>query len=327
MKKIMVLCLALCLLTGAIVSQEKKEPIASVTMAFGEVYIKNSDKKNWEITKVGMYIYEGDKIRTKDTGKAEVMFVNGSIVFIGNDTEMEFLNKEDQTSNQNSLFLFFGSIWNKVTDGSDYNIESVHALATVRGTYFNVSIKDIMQVYVKEGKVDVENQYGKVEAEENTLVNVSKEVAPIIEDISEESFPEEITFDTDIVIETNVITQVFKQEWYKITGIVRNKDDNTLYTEPLEIIVTASDNVWFKKHKKIRKATQSLVIEPKNGRFQFLMLAKEDNENFTISSSKTVSETHYIIANDEPLKKDVLVEFWNAEGQLKRIKTTFEKQQ
>ena len=146
MKKIIIICLTLGVLAGGIIAQEKKEPIASVTMSFGEVYIKSIDKKDWEITKVGMYVYEGDKMRTKDTGKAEVMFLNGSIVFLGNDTEMEFLNEEEKDGNTNSLFLFFGSVWNKVTEGSSYDIESVHALATVRGTYFNVSVKDVMEL-------------------------------------------------------------------------------------------------------------------------------------------------------------------------------------
>ena len=326
MKTLISILISLLLCSTIMVAQDAKDPIASVTMSFGEVYIKHVDKSDWQITKVGMHIYEGDKMRTKDTGKAEVLFINGSIVFLGNDTEMEFLENEKGKSNQNALFLFFGSIWNQVTEGADYNIESVHALATVRGTYFNVSVKDLMEVWVKEGQVDIENQYGKVEAEENTYVKVSKAVAPVLEDIDEESFPEDISFETDVVIETNLVSQVFKEEWYLVTGIVREKDSNMLFTDPIEITVAGSDNLMIKKEKRI-KPKQTIMLEPKNGKFKFYILAKEDNGSFTISSDKTVSQTLYVIASDELQKKDILVEFRNKEGQVKRIKATFEKQE
>ena len=326
MRTLQNILISLLIFSVMTVAQESKDPIASVTMSFGEVYIKHVDKNDWQITKVGMHIYEGDKMRTKDTGKAEVMFINGSIVFLGNDTEMEFLENEKDKSNQNSLFLFFGSIWNQVTEGSDYNIESVHALATVRGTYFNVSVKDLMEVWVKEGQVDIENQYGKVEAEENTYVKVSKAVAPVLEEVDEESFPDDISFETDIVIETNLVSQVFKQEWNVVTGIIREKDNNMLYTDPIEITIAGSDNLVLKK-KKGEKPKQAIMIEPKNGKFKFYILAKEDNESFTISSAKTTSQTLYVVASDEAQKKDVLIEFRNKKGQVKRLKATFEKQE
>ncbi|MAQ64700.1 hypothetical protein CL647_02720 [bacterium] len=326
MKKIIIICLTLGVLAGGIMAQEKKEPIASVTMSFGEVYIKSIDKKDWEITKVGMYVYEGDKMRTKDTGKVEVMFLNGSIVFLGNDTEMEFLNEEEKDGDTNSLFLFFGSVWNKVTEGSNYDIESVHALATVRGTYFNVSVKDVMEVWVKEGQVDVENQYGKVEAKENTYVKVSETVAPIKEDVKESEFPEEVTFESDVEIEMNIPTQIFKEDWQKVTGIIRKKNESSLYLEPIEITVTASDSLYLKTKKKKKKTRKTLLIEPKNGKFEFFVLTKEGNENFTLSSSKTTSKTYYVTANEAVTKKDVLVEFWGKDGEMRRIKATFEKQ-
>tara|TARA_B100000131_G_scaffold321248_1_gene371445 strand:- start:2042 stop:3028 length:987 start_codon:yes stop_codon:yes gene_type:complete len=328
MKKIIMIYLALIMMTGCVFGQEEREPIASVTMSFGEVYIKQSNEKDWKITKVGMYVYEGAKMRTKDTGKAEVMFLNGSIVYLGNDTEMEFLMEDNQDSDKNSLFLFFGSVWNKVTEGSDYDIETAHALATVRGTYFSVGIeREIMtKVCVKEGEVGVENQYGSVEAKQNTCVEATKTVAPIIEDAEEDDFPEEITFESDVVIETNVASHIFKEEWYKVKGIIRNKDENTLYKEPIEITITGSDNLVLKKNKKKKKTRKTLLIEPKNGKFEFYVLTRDSNESFTLSSGMTTSETHYLVANEEVTKKDVLVEFWGKDDSVRRIKATFEKE-
>ncbi len=107
-----------------------------------------------------------------------------------------------------------------------------------------------MEVWVKEGQVDVENQYGKVEAKENTYVKVSETVAPIKEDVKESEFPEEVTFESDVEIEMNIPTQVFKEDWQKVTGIIRKKNESSLYLEPIEITVTASDSLYLKAIQK-----------------------------------------------------------------------------
>ncbi|RAP27326.1 hypothetical protein DID74_00515 [Candidatus Marinamargulisbacteria bacterium SCGC AG-333-B06] len=325
MKKIIIICLTLGLITGGVFGEDKKDPIASITTSFGEVYIKHNNQKDWEITKVGMYVYEGDRMRTKDTGKAEVMFINGSIVFLGNDTEMEFLNEDDKEDDTNSLFLFFGTIWNKVTEGSNYNVESVHALATVRGTEFWLkNTKKLLVVTVKSGSVSIKNKYGEVEAEENTKVRVSEKVAPIKEET--DSFPEDITFDSDIVIETNVPTQIYKGDWYKVSGIVRNKDQSTAYTETLEIKVVGSNNLFLKKNKQDKKGEKSLTLNSERGMFNFLIYSQGDSESFTLSSRKTNSETQYIESSKSILKDHVVVKYYNEDRTIKYIKATFEKQ-
>ena len=326
MRKISLVILISLLFCGNMFALSAPEPIASITMSFGEVYIKPLNKQDWEITKVGMYVYEGDKMRTKDTGKAEVMFVNGSVVFLGNDTEMEFLQNESSSTNKNSLFLFFGSMWNKVTEGSDYSVESVHALATVRGTYFNVGVSDIMEVWVKEGLVDIENQYGKVEAEENSYVKVNESIAPIKDSIDSDNFPDEVSFESELVIEATIPTHIVKKEWHKVSGIVRIQDEKDLYTKPLDINISGTPGLVIKKSKKSKQEVNSLTIQPNNGYFEFYIMSSETDESFTISSDKTISDTYYITASDEIVKKDVFVEFWNKNRELKRIKVTFEKQ-
>jgi hypothetical protein len=326
MKKIGLIILISLLFSGNLLALSAPEPIASITMSFGEVYIKPLNKQDWEITKVGMYVYEGDKMRTKDTGKAEVMFVNGSVVFLGNDTEMEFLQNEASSTNKNSLFLFFGSMWNKVTEGSDYSVESVHALATVRGTYFNVGVSDIMEVWVKEGLVDIENQYGKVEAGENSYVKVNESIAPIKDSIDSNNIPDEVSFESELAIEATIPTHIVKKEWHKVSGIVRIQDEKDLYTKPLDITISGTPGLVIKKSKKSKQEVNSLTIQPRNGYFEFYILSSETDESFTISSDKTISDTYYITASEEIVKKDVFVEFWNKNRELKRIKVTFEKQ-
>ena len=79
---------------------------------------------------------------------------------------MEFIEETENDMNKNALFLFFGTMWNKVSKGSNYEVETIHALATVRGTYFNVNVDNDMEVWVKEGKVNIENEYGKVSWQE-----------------------------------------------------------------------------------------------------------------------------------------------------------------
>ena len=124
-------------------------PMGTLRLSLGNVYLKKTQSENWKAVPVGALLFEGDRLRTLESGKAEILLQDGSVIFVGPESEMEFINEvNEKTPNQKqSIFLFFGSMWNKVVEGAEYEVETIHALAAVKGTYFNVSVDDAMEVF------------------------------------------------------------------------------------------------------------------------------------------------------------------------------------
>ena len=88
---------------------QTQDAIATLTMSIGDVYIKKVMQKKWKSGHIGASIYSGDRVKTKESGKVEVTFNDGSVVFLGNDSEIEFLDQDEKKAKK-SLFLFFGSL-------------------------------------------------------------------------------------------------------------------------------------------------------------------------------------------------------------------------
>ena len=146
------------------------KPVATLTIFLGEVeYLRNGDSV-WKAVKRGMFFYEGDTVKTRADGKAELYFSDASVLRIANESEMQF-NKVDGKKKR-SVFMKSGSIWNKVTKGTNFEIESVYGVASVKGTEFDIQIKNSMEVWVAEGLVEVSNAQGSVLAGKNTHASV-----------------------------------------------------------------------------------------------------------------------------------------------------------
>lgn len=307
-------------------SQEKqfeKQPIASITMAIGDVFVKRQLEEKWSAVTIGEYIYQGDKLRTRENGKAEVTFLDASIVFLGHDTEMEFIEETENETKKNALFLFFGTMWNKVNDGSNYEVETIHALATVRGTYFNVKVDNEMEVWVKEGKVSIENEYGKVNAGKNTVTKVSKDKAPKKKRVKKSKFPQEIDLSSSIYSAVNVASKVNQEHWYSVAGYLKNSSNNRIINEQVVLSVRASEGLMLSQDKLAE--TDSLAINVEQGSFEFFIKSTSRKGSFTLLASDMQTETTYLTF-DEPLtKKNVIVEFKDNENNLKKMNVLFEK--
>ena len=79
MKKI-IGCLFLVLFSSSLMAQSKVS-IATLTMSIGDVYIKRVMQKKWQSGHIGTSIFSGDRLKTKESGKVEVTFNDGSVVF------------------------------------------------------------------------------------------------------------------------------------------------------------------------------------------------------------------------------------------------------
>ena len=90
-----------------------------------------------------------------------------------------------------------------------------------------------MAVWVKEGLVLIENEFGKVEAAKNSLTKVTKDSSPKKEAVKTSQLPDDIDFSADFYIDVNVASTVNKDEWYKVTGFVKKKGANLLFQKIL----------------------------------------------------------------------------------------------
>jgi len=137
--------------------------ITNLTVVTDSVTVNGEQVTTPEIT-----ISVGDRVRTSTTGRALITFFEGSSTLLEPDTDItvEELIKEVDGSTTIILFQELGSTWSRVRKlfdtASNFNIETVSAVAIVRGTALSVNVDQLpdgstsTEVAVSEGTVDVD---------------------------------------------------------------------------------------------------------------------------------------------------------------------------
>jgi len=120
---------------------------------------------------VGESVSIGDILRTKSDGKAEITFIDNSVMSVGPKSRLgidEYLYKPDDGERKASLKLYRGKTGFKIPrpvypgEGSKFEMKTRTAVAGVRGTEGILFTDGIERVYVKEGAVEFYNPLGKV---------------------------------------------------------------------------------------------------------------------------------------------------------------------
>ena len=62
-------------MSSLLLNAQEKEPIATVTLSLGDVFVKQVLKSEWLDVQVGALIYEGDRIRTKRNRESRSYFL------------------------------------------------------------------------------------------------------------------------------------------------------------------------------------------------------------------------------------------------------------
>ncbi|RAP27777.1 hypothetical protein DID78_05845 [Candidatus Marinamargulisbacteria bacterium SCGC AG-343-D04] len=318
------LCVLSLIVTVA-VDANNNPPIGTITMSVGDVFVKHEAVKQWDPVNIGGFLYEGDRLKTKETGKAEVLFLDGSVVFIGNETEIEFMKEKGrQKKKKNAMFLFFGTMMNKVTKGSAYEVESIHALATVKGTEFGVTVSELMEIWVREGVVKVENEQGSILALHNTYTRIIKDSAPEQTPMNVEDMPEVVS-EPEYQFELSYPQVMHQNQPYLITGIIgSNKKASRKPEETFSVTVSASSDFLIGEN---RDASQKEIdLEVQNNRFEIYVVPQEESGSISFKSTAApdiLSQTIYIKAKEELKEKKVYIEFNNEEGNTRKINASF----
>ena len=302
------------------------EPLATLSISLGSVHVQRKENANWLNLPVGDFIFEGDRLRTGAASKAEVLFHDGSVVFIGEESEMEFMNETTNSGSKkkNSLFLFFGSMWNSVVRGSDYEVESIHALATVKGTEFKVSVDDAMTLWVAEGSVEIANEHGKVLAKKNHTASVSKHRPPAVEKVSKRSLPKPDEIDSDLEFSVHYESQLYQHQWQPVSITVQNRDSaNTQEHFSGSVQISSSEGLFISLDKLSKN--QSIEQRISNGRLSFYMYADTNNGKLSLSSPDIPGKSEAFRFNEAKTSEQVLIQFTDKHGQTRRIQANYKK--
>src|SRR3990172_1368495 len=166
------------------------EPVGKVSLLEGSVDILRKGKTTAEMAEINIPVNIGDIIRTKSNSKAEIKFIDDSIIRIAEKSRMEikeYLFEKGGAKRKGTIGLLRGkirSIVSKVVSQQhDYNIVTKTAVAGVRATdFFVISQPLSTQIIVKEGIVAVKNIspkiVGEVLVKMNQMTNVVQNTPP-----------------------------------------------------------------------------------------------------------------------------------------------------
>ncbi len=155
-----------------LVSQVVAAPeVGGISEVIGGVDILKGGKLPAEPAKVGDKVNQGDVIRTKTGGKAQLRFSDDSILTVAPNSRVavnEFVYNPESSQRQASIKIFHGlvhTLVNKVfkQDKPDFIVETQTAVIGVRGTdYYTLVAPAISDIYNNSGITGVNNIFPEI---------------------------------------------------------------------------------------------------------------------------------------------------------------------
>ncbi|WP_333653363.1 FecR family protein, partial [Dissulfurispira sp.] len=159
------------LFTGNAEAQLAGQIAGKITKVEGRVDILRAGAVKAEPIKVGDAVNVGDILRTKSDGKAEITFIDQSVMSVGPKSRLgvdEYLYKPEGEKRAASLKLYRGRIGFQIpkpvypAEGSKFEMKTKTAVAGVRGTEGILYTDGVERVYVKDGIIEYSNPLGSV---------------------------------------------------------------------------------------------------------------------------------------------------------------------
>src|SRR4030043_1117431 len=124
-------------------------PTATIASLSGTVLVQEGGSVIWIAADPGMKLNEGDRIKTGGNGTAEVIFFEGSVIEVGEKTdilisEMSITGPDGTTSIslQQSIGHSINRVKKLVNSASSYEVDTPAGTAVVRGTIFKAYVED-----------------------------------------------------------------------------------------------------------------------------------------------------------------------------------------
>jgi hypothetical protein len=137
-------------------------PTATIAALSGEVLVQVEGLDNWIAAVLGMKLNQGDRIKTGADGAAEVVLFEGSVVEVGEKSEillseMSITGPNGTTSInlQQSIGHSINRVKKLVNSASSYEVETPAGTAVVRGTIFKAYVEEngYTVIYSEEGDI------------------------------------------------------------------------------------------------------------------------------------------------------------------------------
>ena len=310
MKKITI-SLVICLSILSIVFAEvQKYPVASLTLYIGEVNYKNKDKETWIPVQKGMVFYEGDKLKTETDGKAELFFYTGTKVRIANETEIEFT--KDEKKKTKSVFVNFGTVWSKVRKGDKFEIESIHGVASVKGTELENVVNNYgMDTWVISGLVLIHNENGEVLAEKNTKTTMTKEGTPSKNVVPGSQMPKNEGIEAEAVLVVSSPGRKISGQPFKIFLSLKDPKKNELFKGEVTLKLKSVDGkLGFAMEKGSSEWPSAMEVKVVDGRVEIMAVAPQEGEfDLNISGTNLTGTSIPIKVQGEIKKRKVILKF------------------
>jgi len=130
----------------------------------GHMKIQRAKQTTWLTARRQTEIFFGDTIQTGEDGDAIIKLVDDSIMRIRANSKVVLNTKISPVEKKNSVLLFFGRLWNKVSKKAlrkkVFEVQTPTAVCGVRGTDFETAAYEdgTMLVQVRTGEVEIDNE-------------------------------------------------------------------------------------------------------------------------------------------------------------------------
>jgi hypothetical protein len=157
-------CLMVVFLMTPRISMGEEELLGHITSLSGKVYMKGVKETQWKEPALNSPIHVGNAIKTLENSQVIITFVDESLLRISPNSQIALNTIISPVEKKNSVLLFFGRIWNKVSKKALHKrtveVQTPTAICGVRGTDFETaSYEDgTMVVRVNTGNVKVDNE-------------------------------------------------------------------------------------------------------------------------------------------------------------------------
>ncbi|MFQ5760202.1 MAG: FecR domain-containing protein, partial [Acidiferrobacterales bacterium] len=160
---------ALLLVSWCAPVQGAIKPVGEVILANGTFLAIQSDSSSRSLTR-GSEFYQGDRLWTGPTTKAQVRFSDGAIMTLRADTEFRVDEYEFDNKNKGrnkSLFTLVKGGFRTITGlisrlkPESYRVKTSYAIVGVRGTTYETVVDNALYVAAWQGTVSVTNDAGE----------------------------------------------------------------------------------------------------------------------------------------------------------------------
>lgn len=145
------------------VAQAADGTAGKLIKATGQVTLRAPGAATDSAGSAGASLVPGTLVKTGADGNAEVQFDDGTTLRLSPSSQIS-LSSTKRQAKKNTVLLFFGRLWSKVTPSkngdTNYEVTTANAVCGVRGTQFETQVGDdgSVRMQVTEGKVAVGNQ-------------------------------------------------------------------------------------------------------------------------------------------------------------------------